>query len=197
MDTIWSPCSDTSFWSGDAVTCALAVVLGGVHCTSSCDVSRGLSRRQQLVKGRESATTAPRSPSEKPSRAAQGATPLPKGCLVYLKGDWSNSNFVHCPCCSASADELGEAGATNVVCGPFPPTQLSTTTIVHVPIVSSRWSSTTGWTCTGSLGPYPTTREVKATTAEPSQLRCFRWACSKVTAWSRAPASWMWANWNQ
>ena len=65
--------------------------------------------------------------------AAQGATPLPKGCLVYLKCDWSefvhpcglpswNSNFDPCPCSSASADELGEVGATSVVCGPYPDT---------------------------------------------------------------------------
>ena len=62
-------------------------------------------------------------------RAAKGGTPLPKGCLVYLKVDWSefvhtfglpswNSNLHPCPCCSASADELCEVGATSVVSGP-------------------------------------------------------------------------------
>ena len=66
-------------------------------------------------------------------RAAQGATLLPKGCLVYLNGDWSefvhifglpswNSNFHPCSCYSASADELGEVGATSVVRGPYPDT---------------------------------------------------------------------------
>ena len=51
-------------------------------------------------------------------RAAQGATPLPKGCLVYLKGDWSefvhtfgrpswNSNFHPCLCCSGVSRRTG------------------------------------------------------------------------------------------
>ena len=59
-------------------------------------------------------------------RVAQRATPLPKRCLVYVKfvhtcGTRSyNSNFQPCPCCSASADELGEVGATSVVSGPHP-----------------------------------------------------------------------------
>ena len=63
-------------------------------------------------------------------RGAQGGTPLPKGCLVYLKGDWPefahtfglpswNSNFHPSPCCSASGEELGDRSATSVFSGPL------------------------------------------------------------------------------
>ena len=69
--------------------------------------------------------------TEREAFRAAHATPLPKGCLVYLQGDWSefvhtfglpswNSNLHPCPCCSASANELGEVGAASVVYGPHP-----------------------------------------------------------------------------
>ena len=75
---------------------------------SSYDVSRGPLRRQQLAKGRESATSAPRSASEKLSGQRRAAHRCQKGA----------SSFHPCPCCSGSADELCKVGAASVVSGP-------------------------------------------------------------------------------
>ena len=173
------PCTNTSTWSGDAVTCSLAVVLGGaLHVIVRClaCLFEALAVRQK-------------------PRARLDGTPVTEreafGAVDHTceLPPWNSLTLtLPTPAAQRRLTNLVRLVVQMSFVVPAP-TKLSTTTIVHVPIVTSRWPSKKGWSCTGSLGLYTTTREIRATTAEPCQLRCLGWACSKVTAESRAPTS--------
>ena len=87
-------------------------------------------------------------------RAAHGATSLPVTGRVLCSCIWTSVMEVELsPLPVAQRRLTNWVGSVLQVSSLVPtPTKLSRTTMVHVPIESSRRPSTPGWTCTGSLG---------------------------------------------